>query len=328
MRRRNNFALALVGTLLAVSAGSALALDTREVVVEKSEGLVEVPRHVGHVLANPNRNFSFDIAPEDADWRVLKGFSRHGVFNDRSVYMEHADNLFHQVTYFDFDEAEPVNSELVATRVRHQLGYLPDDGLTFLVVGHADEAGTQSYNKALSLRRANEVVALLVADGHDASRFKVEGRGKLDPASFTDQALNRRVDVIVRGDKDARLAYTKMKQGGGALTCRGCIPNPSAAPRVADVAAPIGREALRQPSLPLSAPAIQPAKEPTATMKAMQRLTETSKALESGGNGGGDFRADENPLGMKAPPAAPSLQDILSPLPDASFQTNPNVGDR
>lgn len=330
MRRINKTVQAVAGALLVIGAGSAFALDTREVVVEKHEGLVEVPRHLGHVLATPNRDFSFDIRAEDGSWRVLKNFERYGTFVDRSSYVKHSDNLFHQTTYFEFDDAKPINADRVAERLRQRLGYMGDAGLKFVVIGHADEVGTHAYNKRLSIRRAKNVVELLVAAGHDAERFEIIGRGKHDPVSFSDQALNRRVEVIVRGDEKARAAYQKMKSGQGALTCRACIGGTAAAAATKEVGAtlpavpsrnntvevpePIGREQVRQPSEPtLQNVADRAAEKPptNATMEALQRLRQAREDL-SGEPTYSGYRADQNPMGISQPEsAAPSLQDIL-----------------
>lgn len=351
MGRVNKTVRAVAGALLAISAGSAFALDTREVVVEKHEGLVEVPRHLGHVLATPNRDFSFDVSPEDGSWRVLKNFERYGKFIDRSSYLKHPDNLFHQTTYFEFDDVEPINADVVADRLRQRLGYMSDEGLTFVVVGHADEVGTQAYNRGLSVRRAKRVVDLLVAAGHDAKLFEVIGRGKLDPVSFTDQALNRRVEVVVRGDKKAKATFQKMKSGQGALTCRACIggaavgagpqggsatlPAVPSRGRAVGATEPIGREQVRQPSTPTTvtpeptrqATAEQAEEKPAAnaTMEALQRLRKAREELTGEPNFSG-HRADQNPMGFNGPAsAAPSLQDILGRQSEFP-QANTDVG--
>ncbi|MGH7187026.1 MAG: OmpA family protein, partial [Pseudomonadota bacterium] len=71
----------------------------------------------------------------------------------------------------------------------------------FSVTGHADRAGPDDYNTALSLRRSNAVRDALVARGIDGARISVGGRGEADPAVATADGIkepaNRRVEVII-----------------------------------------------------------------------------------------------------------------------------------
>ena len=73
----------------------------------------------------------------------------------------------------------------------------------WLLLGHTDAQGVRSYNRALSVRRAEAVRAYLVDEfGFDRRDIDVEGRGEdelLDTAT-TDaaQSVNRRVEVVRR----------------------------------------------------------------------------------------------------------------------------------
>jgi OOP family OmpA-OmpF porin len=79
-----------------------------------------------------------------------------------------------------------------------------------LVTGHTDRVGTQQYNQALSLRRANAVKQHLVAKGVPATRIETVGMGKSAPIKFCPDtrnqkalaaclAPNRRVVVEIKG---------------------------------------------------------------------------------------------------------------------------------
>jgi outer membrane protein OmpA-like peptidoglycan-associated protein len=73
------------------------------------------------------------------------------------------------------------------------------EGLIFLIVGHTDSVGSAAYNQELSVRRADSVVAYLLAKGVPEKRLIGIGRGKnqpLDPAHPESDA-NRRVEVEV-----------------------------------------------------------------------------------------------------------------------------------
>ena len=69
------------------------------------------------------------------------------------------------------------------------------------VIGHTDSDGTEEYNQALSIRRANAVKDFMVSEGIDASIIDVSGKGELSPIADNrtreGRALNRRVEVHV-----------------------------------------------------------------------------------------------------------------------------------
>ena len=75
---------------------------------------------------------------------------------------------------------------------------------TLVATGHTDSRGTDKYNQALSLRRANAVKAYLVSKGIAADRILVEGKGESELAvspekTAADYAANRRVIIEVVG---------------------------------------------------------------------------------------------------------------------------------
>ena len=103
-------------------------------------------------------------------------------------------------TYFDFDE------HTLTADARSTVGEIAEllkdiEGLVILE-GHADYTGTEEYNQALSIRRANAVRDALAAQGIDPQRFLVRGFGETRPeasnATADGRAQNRRVEVILR----------------------------------------------------------------------------------------------------------------------------------
>ena len=70
------------------------------------------------------------------------------------------------------------------------------------ITGHTDTTGDPAANDKLSLDRAVEVRAALVADGLPVGNARVTGRGQRDLTVLTgpgvSEARNRRVEVIVR----------------------------------------------------------------------------------------------------------------------------------
>ena len=73
--------------------------------------------------------------------------------------------------------------------------------LSFVVEGHTDAVGSDSYNRSLSEERAASVKAFLVNRfGVSATQIQIIGKGKsdlLDPA-HPDSEVNRRVRIIAR----------------------------------------------------------------------------------------------------------------------------------
>ncbi len=103
---------------------------------------------------------------------------------------------------FDFDkstirpDAMPVLDEAIRT--------LKEAGdVSVICQGYTDSIGSDQYNKALSLRRANAVRDYLVAGGIAPTRISVEGFGKSNPVASNDtadgRAQNRRVELRVTG---------------------------------------------------------------------------------------------------------------------------------
>lgn len=74
-----------------------------------------------------------------------------------------------------------------------------------VVVGHTDSVGTDSYNLALSQRRANAAVNYLVGRGVTRTRLSAAGRGESEPvasnSSDAGRQQNRRVEVAIFADE-------------------------------------------------------------------------------------------------------------------------------
>jgi OOP family OmpA-OmpF porin len=69
------------------------------------------------------------------------------------------------------------------------------------IIGHTDSDGSEEYNQALSVRRAESVKNYLVSEDVDASIIDVSGEGESNPvasnATKEGRAQNRRVDINV-----------------------------------------------------------------------------------------------------------------------------------
>ncbi|MEO8602306.1 MAG: OmpA family protein [bacterium] len=75
-------------------------------------------------------------------------------------------------------------------------------GVDVVVEGYTDGVGSDAYNQALSVKRAEAVYRYLVNQGVDPERLHVEGFGKTHPIASNDtevgRAQNRRVELKVK----------------------------------------------------------------------------------------------------------------------------------
>jgi outer membrane protein OmpA-like peptidoglycan-associated protein len=69
------------------------------------------------------------------------------------------------------------------------------------VIGHTDSVGSATYNRELSLARADAVRDALAVYGVDPARIRVEGRGEFEPRASNEteagRAANRRVEILI-----------------------------------------------------------------------------------------------------------------------------------
>ena len=100
---------------------------------------------------------------------------------------------------FDFDKAILKPDMKVA--LDEVIGLLKPRSLVDLtVVGHTDSTGTEAYNQALSLRRAQAVVDYLHTHGLQDLSIEQVGKGESEPvesnATPEGRAKNRRVEIF------------------------------------------------------------------------------------------------------------------------------------
>ncbi len=86
------------------------------------------------------------------------------------------------------------------TALATNLNQYPDT--TAEIIGHTDNTGEAAYNQNLSVRRAQTVSNVLVANGVAAYRLTATGQGENNPiaSNLTEEgrAQNRRVDIVIR----------------------------------------------------------------------------------------------------------------------------------
>ena len=102
--------------------------------------------------------------------------------------------------FFDFDKSNispEARAILVAVAANmHKLGVMQ-----VTLTGHTDTVGTDAYNMALSLRRANSAKAMLISLGVPAHEISMVGKGESQPLVQTGDDVrepkNRRVEIVL-----------------------------------------------------------------------------------------------------------------------------------
>ena len=105
------------------------------------------------------------------------------------------------MVFFDFDraditaQADGIIKQAAASAKQGNIQRLN-------VTGHTDRAGSEQYNMALSLRRANAVKSALVREGIPPDQIAVVGRGESQNLVPTQdgvrEAQNRRVEIVLQ----------------------------------------------------------------------------------------------------------------------------------
>jgi len=130
------------------------------------------------------------------DQAARLAFMRCGLYEEAADMS--AETVVFRSIYFDFDKSNikpefiPVLDEGVAMSMSK-----PTMGV--VLEGHTDSVGTDSYNQALSNRRAESVRAYFAKKGIDPNRIKAIGYGEAQPRADNSTAdgrkLNRRVEI-------------------------------------------------------------------------------------------------------------------------------------
>lgn len=102
---------------------------------------------------------------------------------------------------FDFDKSN-LRSDAIPILDEAARTLTAESTVQVSVEGHTDSRGTDAYNEALSLRRANTVRKYLADHGVADSRLTVVGHGESKPVASNDtddgRAQNRRVELLVK----------------------------------------------------------------------------------------------------------------------------------
>jgi outer membrane protein OmpA-like peptidoglycan-associated protein len=105
------------------------------------------------------------------------------------------------MVFFDWDRSN-LSQQALATIRQAADAYRTKGNARITATGHTDRSGPESYNMALSLRRANAVKDALVRDGVPATAISVLGKGEAQPlvptADGVREPQNRRVEIVLQ----------------------------------------------------------------------------------------------------------------------------------
>ena len=106
------------------------------------------------------------------------------------------------MVFFDWDRSN-LSQQAVQTIGQASAAFKARGSARITATGHTDTSGPESYNMALSLRRANSVKNELVRQGVPADAIAVIGKGESNPLVATGDGVrepqNRRVEIVMDG---------------------------------------------------------------------------------------------------------------------------------
>ncbi len=105
------------------------------------------------------------------------------------------------MVFFDWDRSN-LSQQALATIKQAADAFKTKGNARITATGHTDTSGPESYNMALSLRRANAVKDALVREGVPAQAITVIGRGEqgllVQTGDGVREPQNRRVEIVVQ----------------------------------------------------------------------------------------------------------------------------------
>jgi outer membrane protein OmpA-like peptidoglycan-associated protein len=105
------------------------------------------------------------------------------------------------MVFFDWDRSN-LSAQALNTIKQAAGAYKAKGNARITATGHTDTTGSEAYNMALSLRRANAVKDALVREGVPATAIAVVGRGMqgllVQTGPNVREPQNRRVEIVIQ----------------------------------------------------------------------------------------------------------------------------------
>lgn len=115
--------------------------------------------------------------------------------------------LSKRTVHFDYDkyDIKPEYDAMIKAHAEYKKTVMANDGINFLIEGHADERGTREYNLALGQKRAVAVKDALVKLGIPEAKIETVSYGKEKPTCLEATELcyteNRRVNILYTDER-------------------------------------------------------------------------------------------------------------------------------
>ena len=125
------------------------------------------------------------------------------------------------MVFFDWDRYN-LSAQAESTLQQAANAFKTTGSARVTATGHTDTSGPESYNMALSLRRANAVKDSLVRNGVPAAAITVIGKGESQPLVQTGDGVrepqNRRVEIVIGGQTATPAVFSDPKSYCKALS--------------------------------------------------------------------------------------------------------------
>jgi peptidoglycan-associated lipoprotein len=105
---------------------------------------------------------------------------RSGIIRDSLAAVAHAREALLAKVYFDFDRSELRDDQRAILDAKLPV-FRANPGVKIRIEGNADERGSDEYNQALGMRRAQTARKYLIDNGIDASRIDISSNGEERP---------------------------------------------------------------------------------------------------------------------------------------------------
>ena len=197
-----------VSAALSVGVGKALAGDNNITEDQIVKALTPVKKPLTRGLSMAPVEDPSKIAKETAFVQSIRGRTTRSLSNGER--QEIADQIVDKPNIdleinFDYNSSDISSKSLPAVQALGRALTNPDlKGSTFIVAGHTDAAGGDSYNQDLSERRADSIKRYLMDNYHIASTDLVTvgyGKTKLKDPNQPLAEVNRRVQVVNMANK-------------------------------------------------------------------------------------------------------------------------------
>ena len=131
--------------------------------------------------------------------------------------LQSAPPLVRDTVLFKTDSAQPVEETNEMSSLVSTIKKVPNAHVR--VEGYADNRGTEEYNQALSLRRAEAVKQQLMEQGIDKNQIQTSALGETSPvadnATIEGRALNRRAEIMVQSGSAVGAGVSGGASGAG-----------------------------------------------------------------------------------------------------------------